>query len=439
MASGPSSGLTIVLLGNTGVGKSASGNTILGRKAFVSKRSFTSVTKEVSKQTDSVFGKQISVQDTPGILGSEKEVRTLCQDLLKSEEPCLFLIVVKIDRFTIEQKNAVEAAIRIIGDEGFDNCHLLFTSGDVLNDMKLDDFINDDPESPLPTLVERFKGRYHVFNNENGGPEQVRHLLKKSSHLIDVVSDPPGAARRMVLFGLPGQGKSASGNTILGSNQFESGCDFSGVSTEAVAKTATVEGRQVTVVDTPGITDKDPEHLFREIMMSVEKAKPGPHAFIIVLRINRISEAEIMFFEMLPTLFGKDVGKHMMVLFTHGDDLKGKSIKDLIKAEGSVSDLVTKCAGRYSVFDNTKRGNRVQVKHLLDKMDKMVAANNGKHFISKRSTRVQIASEGGSETVSETTTSTRWQKIGEWFIKMLMQLVTAFNRIAVTHEPIRRV
>ncbi|XP_033970394.1 GTPase IMAP family member 8-like [Trematomus bernacchii] len=426
MASGPSSGLTIVLLGNSGVGKSASGNTILGRKAFVSKRSFTSVTKEVSKETDSVFCKRITVVDTPGILGSEKEVTTLCQDLLKSKEPCLFLIVVKIDRFTDEQKNAVEAAIRVIGGEGFENCHLLFTSGDALKDKQLDDFINDDPESPLPTLVERFKGRYHVFNNKNGRLEQVRHLLEKSGHLSDVVSDPPGDPRRMVLLGLPGQGKSASGNTILGSIQFKSGCDFRGVSTEAVSKTATVEGRQVTVVDTPGFTDKDPEHLFREIVMSVEKAYPGPHAFIIVLRINRISEAEIMLFEMLPKLFGKGVRKHMMVLFTHGDGLKGKSIKNLIKAERSVSDLVTMCAGRYSVFDNTKRGNRVQVKHLLDKMDKMVTANNGKHFISERSTRVQMLS-GGSERVSETTTTQFWLDLFKWFMEWLLKLLAVYN------------
>ncbi|XP_063762892.1 GTPase IMAP family member 8-like isoform X2 [Eleginops maclovinus] len=423
MASGPSSVLTIVLLGNSGVGKSASGNTILGRTAFVSKRSFTSVTKKHSTQTDSVFGKQISVVDTPGILGSEKEVRNLCQHLLDSKEPCLFLVVVKIDRFTIEQKNAMEAAIRVIGDEGFEYCYLLFTSGDTLNDMKLDDFINDDPESPLPALVKRFEKRYHVFNNENGGPDQVRQLLEKSNHLSDVVSNPLGPPRRMVLFGLPGYGKSASGNTILGSNRFESGCGFKGVSKEAVVETATVEGRQVTVVDTPGFTDKNPEHLLREIMMSVEKADPGPHALIIAVRINRISEAEIRLCKMLPTLFGTGARKHMMLLFTHGDDLKGKSIEDLIKADKYVSDLVTMCAGRYSVFDNTKIGNRVQVKHLLEKVDEMVTANNGKCFISEISTQVQTASAEGSRAGLITEyISKKCSEFLQWFIRMLQTL-----------------
>lgn len=49
--------LTIVLLGRTGVGQSASANTILGRAAFESKTSFKAVTTGISEETGRVFGK----------------------------------------------------------------------------------------------------------------------------------------------------------------------------------------------------------------------------------------------------------------------------------------------------------------------------------------------------------------------------------------------
>uniref|UniRef100_A0A667XM09 AIG1-type G domain-containing protein n=2 Tax=Myripristis murdjan TaxID=586833 RepID=A0A667XM09_9TELE len=252
--------------------------------------------------------------------------------------------------------------------------------------MTLDEFIFK-VEGALPDVITRsFAGRYHVFNNEAGGLEQVRELLVKSGHLTtNIPTDSVRPEdRRIVLIGRPGVGKSSSGNTILGSDVFKANCDFGAVTTKSKAKAVMVDGRQVTVMDTPGFSDKvlSSERLFEQIMKMLIECRPGPHAFIFVVEIGRISEHDAKLFSLLPILFNSDALKYSMVLFTHGDKLGNQSFEEKIQGSRCLSELVKKCGGRYCVFDNSRKGNRLQVRELLGKIDNMVTANGGECYSS---------------------------------------------------------
>ncbi|XP_057189812.1 fibroin heavy chain-like [Triplophysa rosa] len=191
--------------------------------------------------------------------------------------------------------------------------------------------------------------------------------------------------RRIVLLGKTGVGKSAVGNTILGENVFRSRLSTKSVTSKCSEATVpnTVSGRSVSVVDTPGFIDTQmkPDELITEIARSVYLSSPGPQAFLIVLRAcDRFTEQEQLILEKIETLFGQEVLKYSIILFTHGDMLEDETVEELIEENKNLSKLVDQCGGRYHVFNNKDKNNREQVNDLLQKIDAMIEQNGGGHY-----------------------------------------------------------
>lgn len=201
------------------------------------------------------------------------------------------------------------------------------------------------------------------------GPEEGVRKAEVANRLPEI---------RLAVLGWRWPGKSLTGNTIIGREEFrlERGAEF------CVKRQTEVQGRQVTVVDTPGwfSVQDTPLSYKQEIVRGASLCAPGPHAFLLVIPVGMFTEVDRARIEEHVSLFGERAWRHTIVVFSWAEVLRTISIERYIRREGKeLQWVIEKCKRRYFVINNSIFGEHPQVGRLLEKVEKMVAEEGGYH------------------------------------------------------------
>ena len=141
-------------------------------------------------------GKSLLIVDTPGIFDTNFDVNETMKELTKvmiitSPGFHVFLIVIRLNRFTEEEAKSVQILAFRFGPELFERAVIVFTGYDDLqaDDTSFENFI-DDSNDVLKELINKCGNRVIPFNNRlplnsDASKQQVRKLLGMVDQVLE--------------------------------------------------------------------------------------------------------------------------------------------------------------------------------------------------------------------------------------------------------------
>lgn len=164
--------LGLILAGRSGVGKSATGNSILGHTRFPSRLSSTPVTRTCALGSRRWARWRLEVTDTPDLFSAEgRHADPDCTErgrcyLLSAPGPHALLLVTQLGRFTAQDEQALCGVRQLFGTDVLARAIVVFTRREDLEGASLHDYVRHTDNQALRALVAQCGGRVCALDNQ---------------------------------------------------------------------------------------------------------------------------------------------------------------------------------------------------------------------------------------------------------------------------------